>query len=106
MAGLLQPVGFQGFKEYTRVTISYATYRVGSSYYRVQDANMTKSYLSDGRLSVSILIDHTVPGNITITEIRLFDTNNNVWLIKPENIIREDVTAGVLYRFTFDFQEN
>lgn len=106
MAELLQPVAFQGFKEFTRVTVSHATYRVGNTYYRIKDKNLTKSYLSDGRLAISILIDHTVSGKITITEIRLHDTNNNVWLIKPENIVREDVTAGVLYRFAFDFQEN
>jgi hypothetical protein len=104
--GLLQPTAIQGYKEYTRVTIAYARYKVGGTYYRVPDANLTKSYLPDGRLAVSLLIDHTVPGNITIKEIQLFDTNNNLWLVKPENIMREDVTAGVLYRFTFDFTEN
>jgi DNA-binding cell septation regulator SpoVG len=104
--GLLQPMAIQGYKDYTRATIAYAQYKVDDVYYRVTDANLTKSYLADGRLAVSLLIDHTVPGNVTIKEIRLFDTNNNLWLVKPENIMREDVTAGVLYRFTFDFTEN
>mgnify|MGYP006922417023 CR=1 FL=1 len=57
-------------------------------------------------VAVKIMIDHPAPGNLTISEIQLYDTNNNLWLKKPENIMREDVTAGILYRFTFDFHEN
>ena len=103
---MLTPTAIQGFKEYTRVTINYARYRVGNTYYRIPDANLTKDYLADGRLAVKLLIDTALPGNIRITEIQLFDTNGNLWLVKPENIIREDVTAGILYRFTFNFTEN
>jgi len=102
--GMLTATALRGYKEYTRVTISYARYRVGNTYYRAPIQSM--DYIADGRLAVKFLIDHTVPGNITVTEIQLFDTNNNLWLAKPENIMREDVTAGILYRFTFDFREN
>ena len=79
-------------------------YRIGDSYYRAEI--MSREYLADGRLAVKIMIDHPAPGNLTISEIQLYDTNNNLWLKKPENIMREDVTAGILYRFTFDFHEN
>jgi hypothetical protein len=101
---MLTNTAIQGYKEYTKADIAYAKYKVGNTYYQVPIQD--RGYLADGRLYVRIMIDHTVPGRITITEIQLFDTNNNLWLTKPESIIREDVTAGILYRFTFDFHEN
>ena len=101
---MLTKAAIDGYKEYTRADIAYARYKIGDSYYRAEI--QSKDYLADGRLAVKILIDHPAPGNLTISEIQLFDTNNNLWLSKPENIMREDVTAGILYRFTFDFHEN
>ena len=101
---MLTKAAVDGYKEYTRADIAYARYKIGNTYYRAEI--QSKDYLADGRLAVKILIDHPAPGNLTISEIQLFDTNNNLWLSKPENIMREDVTAGILYRFTFDFHEN
>ncbi len=101
---MLTKAAIDGYKEYTRADIAYARYKIGNTYYRAEI--QSKDYLADGRLAVKILIDHPAPGNLTISEIQLFDTNNNLWLSKPENIMREDVTAGILYRFTFDFHEN
>lgn len=101
---MLTEAAIAGYKEYTRADIAYARYKIGNTYYRAEI--QSKEYLADGRLAVKILIDHPAPGNLTISEIQLFDTNNNLWLSKPENIMREDVTAGILYRFTFDFHEN
>ena len=101
---MLTKSAIEGYKEYTRADIAYARYKIGNTYYRAEI--QSKDYLADGRLAVKILIDHPAPGNLTISEIQLFDTNNNLWLSKPENIMREDVTAGILYRFTFDFHEN
>jgi len=102
--GMLTETALKGYKEYTKAELAYAKYRIGNSYYRAEI--MSREYLADGRLAVKIMIDHPAPGNLTISEIQLYDTNNNLWLKKPENIMREDVTAGILYRFTFDFHEN
>ena len=91
---MLTKAAIDGYKEYTRADIAYARYKIGDSYYRAEI--QSKEYLADGRLAVKILIDHPAPGNLTISEIQLFDTNNNLWLSKPENIMREYVTAGIL----------
>ena len=94
--GMLTETALKGYKEYTKAELAYAKYRIGNSYYRAEI--ISREYLADGRLAVKIMIDHPAPGNLTISEI--------LWLKKPENIMREDVTAGILYRFTFDFHEN
>lgn len=102
--GMLTDTAMRGYKEYTRAEIAYAKYKVGNIYH--QASIQSKEYLADGRLAVKVLIEPPESGSVKISEIQLYDTNNNLWLKKAENIIREDVTAGVLYRFTFDFSEN
>lgn len=101
---MLTDAAIRGFKEHTRADITKARYKVGSTYHDA--AIQSKEYLDDGRLAVKILIEPPESGTVTVSEIQLYDTGNNLWLVKQENIIREDVTAGILYRFTFDFTEN
>lgn len=43
--------------------------------------------------------------DVTITEVQLFDTNNDLWAAKTEEIIIRGVQEGVLYRFAFDIRE-
>jgi hypothetical protein len=100
---LLTPTAIEGYKDYTKRTIAYAQYKAGGNYYKSKIS--TVSVLPDGRLAVDFLIDHTVPGDIVVTKVQLYNTNNKLWLSKPENILRKDVQEGILYRFTFIIQE-
>lgn len=100
---LLTQDAINGYKEYTERTISYARYKVNGTYYNVGKPNI--HVLSDGRIAVDVLIDHTVSGNITVTEIQLFDVNNKLWLSKPESVARKAVQEGILYRFTITITE-
>lgn len=101
--GLLTPEAMEGYKDYTKKTIAYAQYKAGGTYYKTKISSV--STLPDGRLAVDFLIDHTVPGDINVTEVQLYNTSNNLWLSKPESIIRKDVQEGILYRFTFKIIE-
>ncbi|GHV35461.1 hypothetical protein FACS18949_13490 [Clostridia bacterium] len=101
--GLLTATAIQGYTDYTIRTVSYARYRVGTTYYTVKQPE--KSILSDGTVAIDILIDHTVPGNITINQIQLFDMAGNLFLQKTENVIREDVQEGIFYRVKINFTE-
>ncbi len=100
---LLTPEAISGYKDYTKRTIAYAQYKAGGNYYKSKISNVF--VMPDGRLAVDFLIDHTVPGDITVTEVQLYNTSNKLWLSKPENIRRKDVQEGILYRFTFIIQE-
>lgn len=106
MAGMLTQAAIRGFKEHTRVDIDRARYKVGNGNTYHDAKILSKEYLGDDRLAVKLLIEPPESGTVTVTEIQLFDTANNLWLSKQENVVREDVTAGILYRFTFDFKEN
>ena len=100
---LLTAEAIEGYKEYTKRTIAYAQYKAGGIYYKANISSV--SVLPDGRLAVDFLIDHTVPGDINVTEVQLYNTNSKLWLSKPESILRKDVQEGILYRFTFKIRE-
>ena len=85
-------------------SISYAQYKVGGTYYR---ANIRSAYImDDGRVAITFIIDHTIAGNITVTEVQLYDHNGSLWASKAESITRRDVQEGILYRFAFTITES
>ena len=101
--GILTEAAFEGFRAYTDRTISRAQYRIGSTW---RDASIhRRERLPDGRVAVYFSITPGMSGNVTIAEVRIFDTNNDVWAVKPESINIHGLQEGVLYRFTFDFRE-
>ena len=91
-----------GIKKYIQRTVLYARYKVGS-YYRTDIKKI--SINSSGQVEIDFIVDHTLPGDIKITEVQLFDTENNLWLSKAESITRKARQEGVFYRFTIDVRE-
>ena len=84
-------------------SVSYAQYKVGSTYHK---ADIRSAYImSDGRVAVTFIIDHTIAGNITVTEVQLYDHNGSLWASKAESITRRDAQEGILYRFAFEITE-
>lgn len=100
---MLTSNAIEGFKKYTQNNVAYAKFKVGGTYYKVDIHK--KEMLSDGRVAIYLLIDDNIPGDITISEIQLYDTDSNLWLTKAENITKKAVQEGILYRFTFKFNE-
>lgn len=100
---MLTQNAIDGYRLYTEKNIAYARFKVGSTYQQV--GIHKKERLSDGRVAIYFLIDDKIPGNVTINEVQLYDTDSKLWLSKPENIIKKAVQEGILYRFTFNFSE-
>lgn len=103
MVILLTSNAIEGFKSYTQYNIAYAKFKVGSTYYQVDIHK--KEVLPDGRVAIYLLIDDKIPGDVIISEIQLYDTDSKLWLSKAENIVKKAIQEGVLYRFTFRFDE-
>lgn len=84
-----------GEREKIKQSIAYARYKVGNTWYKgkIEKADV----LPDGRIEAVFLIDHTVSGNITITEVELCDFNGKRIGNRTVNIERKNVTEGVLY---------
>jgi len=100
---MLTDSALNGFKSFVERTIAYAKYKIGSTYY--QAAIHRKERLSDGKIAVYFSITPESSGNVTITEVQLYDTNNELWATKAESIIVASVQEGILYRFTFEIKE-
>lgn len=100
---MLTAEAFNGFKEYVKRTVAYARYKVGSTYYQT---NLTKVYTdSGGKVSIEFQAGNEVSGNITVTEVQLFNTSGNLWLSKTESLQRKSTQEAIWYRFTIDIQE-
>lgn len=80
--------------------VSYAQYKVGNSWYKSQIESA--QVLSDGRIEVKFVIDHTVSGNITVTGIELYDHNGARIGSRTVSITRADATEGILYLCRFN----
>jgi hypothetical protein len=56
-------------------------------------------------VAIEFTIDHTVSGDIKVTEVQLYDRSGQLWLSKTENISRKNSQEGIFYRFTIDITE-
>ena len=80
--------------------IRYAEYKVGNTWYRTDI--QTAQILSDGRVEVVFVIDHTITGNITVTGVRLYDRNGDLVGSRTTSITRADATEGISYACRFN----
>jgi len=75
--------------------IATAKYKVGSSWYTAKIEST--EVLSDGRVEVKFIIDHTVTGNITVTRVELYDWSGRLIGGKNVSVTRADAVEGILY---------
>ena len=71
---MLTDKAIEGYKRHTEKTISHAQYRLGSTWYTVQISRRER--LPDGRVAVYFPIIPQAPGQVTISGVRLYDTDN------------------------------
>ncbi len=100
---ILTEKAIEGYKKDTEMKIARARYRIGEEYFDVPIHRRER--LPDGRVAVYFAITPATAGSVTISEVQLFDNNNDLWAAKTEDIVISGVQEGVLYRFTFDFKE-
>lgn len=100
---MLTDKAIAGLKSYIDRTIVYARYKINGTYYKA--AIHRREYLKDGRVAVYFYIVPQAGNDVTISEVQLFDTNNDLWATKTEAIVIRGVQKGVLYRFAFDIRE-
>lgn len=100
---MLTEKALQGYREYTKRTIAYARYKIGTTYYKtpIQDIKIQP----DGKLAVRFMIEPKISSKVTISEVQLFDTNNDLWLSKAENLVKESAQEGFFYLFKITIKE-
>ena len=98
---MLTPRALSDYRDYTRRIISKATYKIGSTYY---DAVIDRvETTSSDTLSVFLIINPPFSTDVTVAEVRLYDTGNEVWFSQTEKISVKAYQEGVLYKFSFKF---
>ena len=92
---LLTSKAIQGYRDYTKRIVAYAKYKIGSTYHkaRIESVEVT----SDGTVEITFKIETAVTGKAKVTEIQLYDTNNDLWLSKQESLEMESVAEGFYY---------
>lgn len=98
---MLTPAAFTDLREFIKRQVTYAEYRVGSTYYRaeISETEITPS----GVVRVKIPITHATPA--TITQVRLYSRHNQVWASKDINVSTNSLQTHYLQWFDFNITE-
>lgn len=92
---LLTSNAIKGLREYVKRTVSYAKYKIGSTYYEVNINDIIVD--TSGVVRISFMINPTVSGVARITEVQLYDVDNQLWFSKAVSLDMESVAEGFYY---------
>ena len=100
---ILTNAAIQAYREFTKRRVAYAQYKAGGVWRKVTklDIDITRS----GTVEIAFQIDAAVAGKTTITEIQLYDTENQLWASKQESLSMTSVAEGFTYVVQMDIEE-
>lgn len=102
--GLLTKAALDGYRAYTKRTIAYAKYKIGSTYHKANIEEITMD--AKGVVTASFKIEVRDTGaSAKVTEIQLYDQDNQLWLSKAENLNMASVAEGFYYDCRFTISE-
>lgn len=99
---MLTSAALTGYRNYTKRVVSYAKYKIGSTYYESRIESVKT--LSSGIVEISFMIE-LESGSGTVSEVQLYNTDNELWLSKAESLKLSDVSEGFLYVVRLDIKE-
>ena len=99
---LLTSTALADIRGYIKRRIAYAKFKIGSTYYRANIESI--KILSNGIVEVAFMIE-LESGSGTVTEIQLYNTEQQLWLSKSESLNLADVSEGFYYVVRFDVEE-
>ncbi len=100
---MLTDIALKAYKDYTKWELSYARYKVGSSYIDIPIDRV--EMIGDKALKVYLVINNHRHSTITVSEIQLINTDNEVFCQFEENIVINANEEGYLYVVKFKFKE-
>ena len=99
---MLTSAALTGYRNYTKRVVSYAKYKIGSTYYESRIESVKT--LWSGIVEISFMIE-LESGSGTVSEVQLYNTDNELWLSKAESLKLSDVSEGFLYVVRLDIKE-
>lgn len=99
---LLTSAAIKGYRDYTMRRIAYAKFKIGSTEYKtnIESVKVTDS----GTVEIAFKIE-LASGSGTVSQISLYDTDNQLWLSKTENLQMDSVAEGFYYVVQLDIAE-
>jgi hypothetical protein len=97
---MIQQAAFQDFRNYIKKRLSYAQYRVGTTWYRAEITDI--SILSNG--IVRVKIDKAATG-VTINRVAVYSSIGEQWAYQDCNIVVNADQTGFLFWFDFTISE-
>lgn len=99
---LLTNAAIKGYRDYTMRRIAYAKYKVGSTYYqtKIESVKVTPA----GIVEIAFKIELS-SGSGTVSQVQLYDTDNQLWLSKTENLKMDSVAEGFFYVVQLEITE-
>ena len=99
---LLTSAAIKGYRYYTMRRIAYAKFKVGSTEYKtnIESVKVTDS----GTVEIAFKIE-LASGSGTVSQISLYDTDNQLWLSKTENLQMDYEAEGFYYVVQLDIAE-
>lgn len=91
---LLTTSAVNGIKAYIQRTVSYARYRIGSTYYKVPLTDVTID--ASGIIRISFMIQPESPSAV-VNQVQVFDTAGALWFEKTVSLNMESVAEGFYY---------
>ena len=100
---MLAPAFFSDINEYMRMRISYAQYRVGSTWYRVPATGVETKVMDDGTVRVKVNVNSDIPVNVNRLEI--YNTGGQLWRYLDTDISIGVGQSGILFWLDFTVRE-
>lgn len=98
---MLDTAAFEDLRSYIKRRISYARYRVGTTYYKTDPNDI--AVLSNGTVRALLSI---IPGDtVTVNRVELFNTASDLWAHQDVSITISAGQTGILYWFDFTISE-
>lgn len=98
---MIDAAGFNDLRSYIKRRVSYARYRVGSTFYKtpINDVEIN----ADGTVRVWISI---LPGSsVTVNRVELWSNNAELWMHQDCSITIASGQTGILYWFDITLSE-
>lgn len=103
MSMVLSTKALTGYRDYTKRVLSYAKYRIGSTYHKIPIDEI--KIISSNRMVIYLTLNPDVSQEVIIKEVQIYDTDNEIWLSASENLPLKPVQEGLLYSFEIEFKE-
>ena len=99
---MLTTAALNSIRDHMKTHIDHFEYTVVNNTYT---ASIEDSKVTSGKVVISARLDEPASGSITISSVRLYGIDGELWVQKAENIRREATAQGVYYQFTFVITE-